>query len=501
MSIWSRSRLAPSKHGAYFEVLSALGRDGYPPPASQPASDGCPICHLNRRGISRYLDALSYENVNDPGVRAILRAYRGFCSHHAWQFLEETRDGLGTAIIYRDVVSSLLRAMPVSKVASIGRSLALPAVGRREGHSHRPPEVSDALVERLSPQGSCPACTSLAESTWLYLDTLLVHLFDGEMQSRYLSSAGLCLPHLALAAARLPSRQGLDILATPYLDRFVRQNGESTAGRLGAPTSLTAALAGQPAAVWPEQHRRSGLPAEVVAESIRREAGRVRVEEGDGCPICQAASLAVDAWLADLPSLLEREPQWQELIAQARGLCNRHAWRLSQLAPLAAVGRVWRPVAALVGEKLRSAPSTQEEPGPKLWSVLALGRDSAARRQALALAEHLGPQTECPACQYQAAMEAAVTTRLLEGREERLAGLCLPHFLLALRLPAGAQRRASLVSRQAEVWQDLYADLDRYVYKHDYRFRDLPWGKEIDSPSRAVALVAGAKGVRGVRNS
>src|SRR5579884_1845344 len=69
---------------------------------------GCARCELELTTVRRHLDGLSYENVNDAEVRAGLRASRGFCAHHAWQFLEVTRDSLGAALIYRDILGVVL---------------------------------------------------------------------------------------------------------------------------------------------------------------------------------------------------------------------------------------------------------------------------------------------------------------------------------------------------------------------------------------------------------
>jgi len=54
------------------------------------------------------------------------------------------------------------------------------------------------------------------------------------------------------------------------------------------------------------------------------------------------------------------------------------------------------------------------------------------------------------------------------------------------RHTAGAQRGA----------RDIVADLDEYIRKNDYRFRGEPRGEEQRSPWRAVAMVAGARGLR-----
>jgi hypothetical protein len=67
---------------------------------------GCPVCALALRAVGRFIQTISYEQVNDPSLREELRAAGGFCHTHAYHWLREARNVLGTAIIYRDVLSA-----------------------------------------------------------------------------------------------------------------------------------------------------------------------------------------------------------------------------------------------------------------------------------------------------------------------------------------------------------------------------------------------------------
>lgn len=142
------------------------------------------MCRLGLRAVSRHLDVLSYENVNDPRTRSELRAARGFCNWHAWQFAEEIHDGLGTAIIYRDIIGELLDVLGARRQR-----------GRRAGALTRAPDFQ-ALAQRLAPQQECPACRCLRQSSGRYLDTLIAQIPEAGFRARYLASDGLCLPHL-----------------------------------------------------------------------------------------------------------------------------------------------------------------------------------------------------------------------------------------------------------------------------------------------------------------
>jgi len=72
---------------------------------------GCAICRLARRAGDSYLNAVIYEGVNDVKLRETLRAARGLCHRHAWRMAETRGAVLGTAIVYRDVINTLVKAL------------------------------------------------------------------------------------------------------------------------------------------------------------------------------------------------------------------------------------------------------------------------------------------------------------------------------------------------------------------------------------------------------
>jgi hypothetical protein len=146
---------AAGRHRQYFEVRDAL---------RQP---GCPVCRLALGAVWRYLDALAYENVNDYTVREELRRSWGFCNRHAWQYLEDVRDLLGTAIIYRDLIRS-----------------NGPSAGRPGG---------------LTPRAECPVCAARDRTARHALETLVRYRDDAEIADGLAASDGLCAHHVARA--------------------------------------------------------------------------------------------------------------------------------------------------------------------------------------------------------------------------------------------------------------------------------------------------------------
>jgi hypothetical protein len=106
----------------------------------------------------------------------------------------------------------------------------------------------------------------------------------------------------------------------------------------------------------------------------------------------------------------------------------------------------------------------------------------------------------CPLCEYERRQEGVVLRALvsdindpaLRSAFERSAGLCLPHFQMAVALqdaPAGNQAR--LVEMERAILAGLKAELDEYLSKRNASYEAEPMGEEADAPLRAVRLVSG----------
>jgi len=179
---------ATKRSRAYYDVRDAL------------ALPGCPVCRLRAAAAERMLDGILYEKVNDYGLRARINKARGFCAEHAWQ-LDRPGAALGTAIIYRDVLNELLRALEGARYVRRPFSVARM---RETLDEDRPRAASAGIVAALSPQAACPVCARLAEARSAHLAALTQHLLgeDGLLEA-YARSDGLCLPHFRQALARI----------------------------------------------------------------------------------------------------------------------------------------------------------------------------------------------------------------------------------------------------------------------------------------------------------
>ncbi len=159
---------------------------------------GCPICRLTALAVTRYLETTSYDNVTDIETRATLRATQGWCASHAQQWLGQ-RDSLGTALIYKDILDNVRRALLAAAAlpAPEGEPEALFSRlrGRLGGSGGARP--GSQIAEAIGPSAGCPAC-AIARHT----ERITTATFAGALGSRAFLAAyrqhptGICLPHL-----------------------------------------------------------------------------------------------------------------------------------------------------------------------------------------------------------------------------------------------------------------------------------------------------------------
>jgi hypothetical protein len=226
----AEQRIMAEKDVLYHELLDAQ------------RGEGCAVCRLSLRAGDSYINALLYEGVVDVGLRQRLRDARGPCHTHAWRMARKRGSVLGTAIIYRDVVNTLLKGLETPDKRTVWGG------GR------------DSAAKRLAATAACPACQLEADAVRRAIKTLLKHIADPDIAESYVAGGGLCLPHFTetlsqaggSAAARLIEWQ-----ATAYrrlrneLDELIRKHdyrfqSETITDREAiAATRAVAAVAGE----------------------------------------------------------------------------------------------------------------------------------------------------------------------------------------------------------------------------------------------------------------
>lgn len=150
------------------------------------AARGCPMCRAGGQSGRRYLDALLFESVTDPGIRAELESSLGFCDRHHRQMLTFPGERLGVAIIEQALLKEALRRLGSS-----------PGPSRRSGWRAR---LGSGAAD-ASPLDPCPACRQEADASDRTMSVLLQHL-AGDLDQPLREAGGLCWPHLTRALAR-----------------------------------------------------------------------------------------------------------------------------------------------------------------------------------------------------------------------------------------------------------------------------------------------------------
>jgi len=195
----------PSKHNTYFDVLDAC-KEG-----------GCSLCTLALAGVAHYLDAIFYENVNDPPTREAVMEAWGYCNDHSWQ-LHGRGAGLGSAIMYRDVLRQAREAIARQ---STGKERPMIPERRQDGTLRgrltalvAGTDSADGGRGISDPHIGCPACLMRERTELVFLAVLLEHILEEPMATAFEASGGLCLVHLDQALGLADDNGGLQRLLT-----------------------------------------------------------------------------------------------------------------------------------------------------------------------------------------------------------------------------------------------------------------------------------------------
>ncbi len=212
----------PGKHTVYYELLDAC------------AKGGCPACTLTLAAVTRYLESITYEHVNDPEFRDAVVASRGYCNSHSWR-LRELRVALGVALIYRDVVRDAAEEIARRAGSGGGRPDVFGSTsGQGQGRGVRDRLAAFAGVRPGDvhgvplgdPHRACPACKERDISERLYLGALLDNAGDERVAQGFRDAGGLCLVHLDRLVATARDAAALDKLLTLQRECLLRLDAE-----------------------------------------------------------------------------------------------------------------------------------------------------------------------------------------------------------------------------------------------------------------------------------
>ena len=217
-----------------------------------------------------------------------------------------------------------------------------------------------------------------------------------------------------------------------------------------------------------------------------------------GCPIC---NLLVRDGQKTMGTILYEyvvQPHMHELFRASRGLCNNHAWDLTEQGNAMSVGVLYRAVVDEMLKEMTVGISPRK-------SVRRLFGKAENHETATSIA----PKEPCPVCvtqetnekRYIVVFSEHMTDPKLASAYQTSQGLCLNHFMQVLNRTTDDEIARILVEMQREIWSKLRADLAEFIRKYDFYNVDEVMGEEGDSWLRAVRQVSGEKGVFGLRRT
>ncbi|MDQ3654606.1 MAG: DUF6062 family protein, partial [Chloroflexota bacterium] len=219
-----------------------------------------------------------------------------------------------------------------------------------------------------------------------------------------------------------------------------------------------------------------------------------------GCPVCHLSLRAVSQYMNSTNYDALGDPAIRAQFEASLGFCNPHAHQWLDEAFVLGTAQMFRDVIRSVEHDLKGQSFRGGGLAGRRASLLG-GRDGGNA----STSPVRQPTRPCPACDVLEETESRLIRTLVKGLAEeqfRTAyagsnGLCLPHLRTAL---SGATRQEafdSLKARALATQEILLAHLDETIRKHDYRFQHEPAAEEKGSPERAVAFVAGDRGITG----
>jgi hypothetical protein len=222
---------------------------------------------------------------------------------------------------------------------------------------------------------------------------------------------------------------------------------------------------------------------------------------GPGCAVCNLTLRDVHHHLDSLLYEYVNEPETNDAFRSNRGLCSEHGWQLRQFkGSVVGVSILYE---AVLDEVLKIVERTTVTPQSRMARLLGAQNDHSASH----LADQLEPEATCTVCQHLEACEARylqiLRQQLGDSRLQQAyrdsEGLCLPHFRQLLREANDSEHVEWLISIQRDIWLSLKDEVSLFIAKNDFTHAGEPIGAEGTSWQRAIARMAGEKGVFGTR--
>ncbi len=153
---------------------------------------GCAICNLLQHDVQRLIDNVLWEHTNDPFVLDKMRASRGLCNEHGWQFIEMAH-ALNVAVFYEPALQEILKILDETVLEPKPQNVVKRMFAKNG---------SSILADALEPVQPCLVCDLENENEARYLSIIAEHIADERLLKAYKDSDGLCLQHFKMVLRR-----------------------------------------------------------------------------------------------------------------------------------------------------------------------------------------------------------------------------------------------------------------------------------------------------------
>ena len=175
------------------------------------AKAACPICTVTDAMVFEELCQLQRQAIVDLKTHADVLARGGYCAEHFWYL-----DALASPVTNATLLAPLLDQVS-EQLAAVAREVS--------GSAGLLRQAANQIAERLGAPRACRVCDRLRLWEDAALQALLAIIRQSEPREMYVSSTGLCLPHLARA---------LSVCADRAVAAALVQAAEGQARRLAA---------------------------------------------------------------------------------------------------------------------------------------------------------------------------------------------------------------------------------------------------------------------------
>jgi len=217
-----------------------------------------------------------------------------------------------------------------------------------------------------------------------------------------------------------------------------------------------------------------------------------------GCPVCRLEQRSLERYIENLFYASVNDIKTRERLRASLGFCREHA-RLTvdrKLGNALGFAIIYNDVITNI---LRGFESDTVPPGTRPLSALLKQMPQQVSAMVQRVLYTLTPHKHCIVCQQQDKTLQNIISFLIEGlnnTEVKKAlqdsdGLCVPHLKKTFESVRDLETGNLLLSIHREKLESLRGELEEFIRKNDYRFKDEGFGTEGDSWRRAIYKLTG----------